>query len=265
MTPRLVVVGGGRMGTALVRGLLSAGWYPGDVMVSEVDARRRAELAGELPGVAVVTEPAAAEGAVLAVKPGVAEEACGALKAAGVPRWLSIMAGIPLERLEAWAGPGVAVVRAMPNTPALVGAGMSAVSGGSGASPADLTWAEELLGAVGEVVRVPEAEIDAVTGVSGSGPAYIFLVTEALAEAGVAAGLAPEMSRQLARQTVVGAGRLLAEPGADPASLRAQVTSPGGTTAAALAVLEEAGLRRAFASAVQAAAARSREMGMHGS
>ena len=259
--PRLLVVGGGRMGTALVRGLVAAGWDPADVVVAEVVGSRRAEVAHELPGVRVVAEPVAASGAVVAVKPASAEVACRALAIAGVPRWLSIMAGVTLSRLEEWAGPAVAVVRAMPNTPALVGAGMSALAGGSAASEADLSWAEGILGSVGEVVRVAEAALDAVTGVSGSGPAYVFLLAEALAGAGEAVGLDPAVSRLLATQTVVGAGRLLAESGAGPEELRAQVTSPGGTTEAAVRALEEAGLRAMVASAVAAATDRSRVLG----
>ena len=249
------------MGNALVRGLEAAGWDASTIVVAEVDAERRAELATEISAAAVVDGPVAADGAVLAVKPDAAEPACRAVAAAGVPRWISIMAGVPLERLESWSGPGVAVVRAMPNTPALVGAGMAAIAAGRDAAEADLAWAEEILGAVGDVVRVPESAIDAVTGVSGSGPAYVFLVTEALAQAGVDAGLDAEVSRRLAVQTVAGAGRLLAESGEDPEALRAQVTSPGGTTEAALAVLEAAGLRATFSAAVAAATERSRQLG----
>jgi pyrroline-5-carboxylate reductase len=249
------------MGTALVRGLGRAGWDLSKVAVAEVDAGRRAELAAELPATSVLSEPGPAAGAVLAVKPGAAEAACRALAGARVPRWLSIMAGVPLERLESWSGPNVAVVRAMPNTPALVGAGMSALAGGLVATEADLVWAEEILGAVGDVVRVAEPALDAVTAVSGSGPAYVFLLTEALAAAGDAAGLDPVVSRRLAVQTVVGAGRLLGQSGQEPQELRAQVTSPGGTTEAALAVLEEGGLRALVVEAVVAAAERSRLLG----
>ena len=255
------MVGGGRMGSALVRGLCASGWDPVQIAVVEVDAARRLRLAEEVPGVLVVDEPVDADGAVLAVKPASAAEACSALAARQVRRWLSIMAGVPLSRLEDWAGTEVAVVRAMPNTPALVGMGMSAVAAGSGAGAEDMAWASGLLGAVGDVVEVPEAELDAVTGVSGSGPAYVFLVAEALAAAGVEVGLDPALSRRLALGTVAGAGALLAQSGADPESLRAQVTSPGGTTEAALAVLEAAGLRQAFAAAVRRAADRSRELG----
>lgn len=249
------------MGTALVRGLCSAGWDATSVTVVEVDEARRAQLAGALPGVTLAEAPLSAEGAVLAVKPQSAKEAARALAAVAAPRWLSIMAGVTLQRLQSWAGPQVAVVRAMPNTPALVGAGMTAIAAGDGAGEEDMAWAEALLGAVGQVVRVPEGAMDAVTAVSGSGPAYVFLLAEALAAAGEEQGLDPELSRRLALATVAGAGRLLAEPGADPAALRAQVTSPGGTTEAALSVLEAAGLSPALARAVAAAAERSRQIG----
>jgi pyrroline-5-carboxylate reductase len=260
MRPRLLVVGGGRMGAALVRGLQRGGWPAEEMAVVEVDGARRHELAELLPGSTLVPEPVDADGVVLAVKPASAEEASLGLAAVQTKRWLSIMAGITLARLETWAPPEVAVVRAMPNTAALVGAGISAVSGGTRAQEADLQWAESVLGAVGQVLRLPESALDAVTGVSGSGPAYVFLLAEALSEAGVQAGLEPAVSRQLAVATVVGAGRLLAEPGAEPEMLRAQVTSPGGTTEAAVSVLEAAGLRRVLADAVATAAQRSREM-----
>lgn len=258
---KLLVVGGGRMGTALVRGLESAGWDMATMAVAEVDPARRAQLEAELPGATVVDAPVDADGAVLAVKPQGAEAACEALASVEVPRWLSIMAGVPLARLESRAGAGVAVLRAMPNTPALVGAGMSAVAAGREATEADLAWAEAILGAVGDVVRVDEADLDAVTGVSGSGPAYVFLLAEALTEAGARSGLDPQVSRRLAVQTVVGAGRLLAEPGAEPEVLRAQVTSPGGTTEAALGVFEGEGIRDLVARAVAAATERSRQLG----
>jgi pyrroline-5-carboxylate reductase len=196
----------------------------------------------------------------VAVKPGDGETACRALAATGTPRVLSIMAGVRLARLEGWLGSGVAVVRAMPNTPALVGAGVSALAGGSGAGLGEMLWAEEILGAVGRVVRLEEADLDGATGLSGSGPAYIFLVAEALIEAGVRVGLDPEVSRILALETIAGAGRLLLETGEEPEKLRAQVSSPGGTTEAGVARLEENGLRRAFEEAVLAATERSREM-----
>jgi pyrroline-5-carboxylate reductase len=149
----------------------------------------------------------------------------------------------------------------MARTTALVGAGASAIAPGRHASEADLDWAAGILGAVGTVVRVPEHLLDAVTGLSGSGPAYLFLVVEALIEAGVLAGLPRDVSRQLSTQLLVGAGSLLARSGETPEQLRAAVTSPGGTTAAGLHALERAGVRAAFLDAVLAATERSRELG----
>jgi pyrroline-5-carboxylate reductase len=257
---RLVVMGGGRMGEALVTGLLDAGWS--DIVVVEKAAARRSELSGLSSRygdrVRVVDEAEPGEGAVIAVKPGDVESACRAVKA---ERVLSIAAGVPLARLESWVGAGVPVVRAMPNTPALVGAGASAVAGGSAAGAADLAWASDVLGAVGVVVQVPEGLLDAVTGLSGSGPAYVFLVAEALIEAGVLAGLPREVSVTLAVQTLLGSARLLAESGDSAEVLRAAVTSPGGTTAAGLRALESRGVRSAFLEAVLAATERSRALG----
>ncbi|MGH9157743.1 MAG: pyrroline-5-carboxylate reductase [Acidimicrobiales bacterium] len=263
MTLRLIVMGGGRMGEALVGGLLAARWCRADeVVVVEALAARRQELAATLAGVAVLAEPTAADGAVLAVKPADVPAACRALAATSPPpgRVLSIAAGVRLSALEGWLGTGV-VVRAMPNTPAQIGAGASAIAGGTAAGPADLDWAESVLASVGVVVRVPEHQLDAVTGLSGSGPAYVFLVAEALTEAGVLAGLARDTSATLAGQTLLGAARLLVETGQSPETLRAAVTSPGGTTAAALQVLEDRAVRAAFLAAVQAATIRSRQLG----
>ena len=250
------------MGEALIGGLLAAGWgAAADLAVVEKVAARRDELSERFPGLTVADAPAAADGAVVAVKPGDVEEACRALAATGTPVVLSIAAGVALASLERWLGPSVRAVRAMPNTPALVGAGASAVAGGTGATADDLAWAEGLLSAVGTVVRVPEDLLDAVTGLSGSGPAYVFLVAEALVEAGVLAGLPRATSSALAVQTLLGSARLLAESGEGPEALRAAVTSPGGTTAAGLRVLEERAVRAAFLEAVQAAAERSRQLG----
>lgn len=261
---RLVVVGGGRMGEALVAGLLTAGWADAaDLAVVEKVAARRDDLARRFPGVGVHAEVPPADGAVLAVKPGDVEAACRALSRndADDLKILSIAAGVPLAALESWLPEGTPVVRAMPNTPAQVGAGASAIAGGRAAGSADLDWAESILAAVGVVVRLPEHLLDAVTGLSGSGPAYVFLVAEALIEAGVLAGLPRDASATLAVQTVVGAGRLLAESGETPETLRAAVTSPGGTTAAGLRALEDRGVRAAFLAAVTAATDRSRELG----
>jgi pyrroline-5-carboxylate reductase len=261
MAARLMIVGGGRMGTALLTGLIAGGWAPADqVVVSEADPRRREALAADHPGVVVVDAPVAAD-AVLAVKPDVAEAVVHTLAASGTRRVLSIVAGLSSARLEAALGPEGVVVRAMPNTPSLIGAGVAALSGGSAATSADLDWAESILGSVGTVVRLPERQLDAVTGVSGSGPAYVFLVAEAMIEAGVTAGLTREVSHQLVVGTLLGASRMMAETGEDPGELRAAVTSPGGTTAAALRTLEFKAVRSAFIEAVAAATERSRQMG----
>ena len=260
---RLAVMGGGKMGAALVSGLLSAGWAEaGQVLVVEPVAGRRDELAAAHPGLAVAEELGGEiEGAVVAVKPGDVEDACRALAVAGVTRVLSIAAGVPLAKLESWLGMGTAVVRAMPNTPALVGCGMAAIAPGTLASEEDMAWAEEILSAVGKVERVGEALLDAVTGLSGSGPAYVFLVAEALVEAGVAVGLPRPVAETLTVQTLLGSARLLAESGERAEALRAAVTSPGGTTAAALAALESRAVRAAFLEAVAAATERSKQLG----
>jgi pyrroline-5-carboxylate reductase len=258
---RLVVMGGGKMGEALVAGLVRAGWDPADIHVAEVVAARREELAARYPGLGTGPGPVAAPGAVVAVKPADVVAACTALREAGVGRVLSIAAGILTRRIEDVVGPGVPVVRAMPNTPAVVGAGAAAIAPGAHAGEADLAWAEEILGAVGTVVRVPEHLLDAVTGLSGSGPAYVFLVAEAMVDGGVAAGLPRDVAVTLAVQTLVGSARLLADSGETAEALRAAVTSPGGTTAAGLRRLERAAVRSAFIEAVLAATERSRELG----
>lgn len=257
----LVVVGGGRMGEALLGGLLAAGWPGSDLAVVEPVETRRKELVDRFGEVTVSEAPVAADAAVVAVKPGDVADAVGAAVAAGARRVLSIAAGVTIARLEAAAGDGVAVVRAMPNTPALIGAGAAAIAAGTTAMDDDLAWAESILGAVGTVVRVPEPLLDAVTGLSGSGPAYLFLVAEALVDAGVLVGLPRPTAVALAHQTLFGAARLLVESDDGPETLRAAVTSPGGTTAAGLLELERHGVRAAFQEAVAAATARSKELG----
>jgi pyrroline-5-carboxylate reductase len=283
MTPRLQVIGGGKMGEALVAGLVAAGFAPAaELSVVEKLEARAAELRERFPDLGVAADPGPADGHVLAVKPGDVEAACRALAAVAGPAprggapgvavvdeagggepapVLSIAAGVTIARLEAALPPGTPVVRAMPNTPALVGAGAAAVAAGSAAGERELAWAEAVLGAVGTVVRVPEPSLDAVTGLSGSGPAYVFLVAEALVEGGVLAGLARPTAAALATQTLLGAARLLAESPEGPEALRAAVTSPGGTTAAGLRALERAGVRSAFLDAVMDATERSRELG----
>jgi pyrroline-5-carboxylate reductase len=199
---------------------------------------------------------------VVAVKPAdvaAALEACAPVLADGA-LVLSIAAGVTIDALES-AAPGHAVVRAMPNTGALVGRGAAAISAGNLAAEPDLELAERVLGAVGVVVRVPEQQLDAVTGLSGSGPAYVFLVAEAMIEAGVLVGLPRETAGVLVRQTLLGAATLLGDGTESPESLRAGVTSPGGTTAAGLQVLEARGMRAAFLDAIEAATQRSRDLG----
>jgi len=259
---RLAVVGGGNMGAALVGGLVNGGWSASDLAVVEVSATRAAQLGEMFPGVTVAADIPACEAALIAVKPYDVAAACAAAANAGATRLLSIAAGISIDALQQAAGPDVVVVRAMPNTPALVGEGAAAIAGGTTAEEDDLAWAESILGAVGVVVRVPEHQLDAVTGLAGSGPAYLFLVAEALTEAGVLAGLTRATSEQLVTQLFVGSAALLADRG-NPAELRANVTSPGGTTAAGLRVLEEHGVRSAFLEAVMAATQRGIDLGKH--
>jgi pyrroline-5-carboxylate reductase len=275
VTASLLIVGGGKMGSALLGGLLRTGWAsPEHVVVVEPLDARRSELAAEFPDVRSVAAPepgllSAGEveherlrlpGAILAVKPDAAEGACRALGATGVTRVLSIVAGMPSPRLEAALGGEPVVIRAMPNTPALVGAGVTAISGGSFATSQDLAWAEHVLSAVSAVVRLPERLLDPVTGVSGSGPAYFFLVAEAMMEAGVQMGLTRDVSRLLVVQTMLGSARMLDETGQEPEALRSMVTSPAGTTAAAIRVLEAKAVRSAFMEAVAAATERARNL-----
>ncbi len=250
------------MGAALLAGLISSGWAPaGELAVSEPDPDRRRHLADVHPGVQVVEGPIGADDVVLAVKPDVAEAVLRTLAPSGASRVLSIVAGVSTARLEAVLSPGTVVIRAMPNTPALIGAGAAAMSGGSVATGADLDWAEGVLAAVGTVTRLPERHLDAVTGLSGSGPAYVFLVAEAMIEGGVMAGLPRGVSQDLAIGTILGSARLMAETGEGPAELREAVTSPGGTTAAGLRTLEFKAVRSAFIEAVAAATERSRQLG----
>lgn len=274
VTAKLQLIGGGKMGEALVAGLMASGWArPEQLRVVEVVPSRAAELRAALPGLDVADAPAAAAGHVVAVKPDQVTDACAQLDT-GRPQGdsgrpspvLSVAAGITVGQLEQALPEGTPVIRAMPNTPSLVGAGAAAIAAGHHAGETELAWAEQVLGAVGTVVRVKdEAMLDAVTGLSGSGPAYIWLVVESMIEAGVLAGLPRPLATELVTQTLVGAGKLLEESADGPAVLRANVTSPGGTTASGLRALEQAGLRAAFLDAVTAAAERSRVLGSGGS
>jgi pyrroline-5-carboxylate reductase len=261
------------MGEALVGGLLADGWAESAVVVVESLAARRAELAESGRSTVATLEEALDHladrgagpatgpvGVIIAVKPYDVRSVSQGIARSPVTRALSIAAGITLEDLDEWLHP-VAAIRAMPNTPALVGAAASAISAGRRATPEDVEWAKSVLSAVGTVVELPEPALDAVTGLSGSGPAYVFLIAEALIDAGVLAGLARPVAYDLAVQTLLGSARLLAETGDEPSALRAAVTSPGGTTAAGLRALEAAGVRAAILDAVVAATERAREMG----
>ena len=259
---RLQVIGGGKMGEALLGGLVSDGWATADELhVVEPDEARRGVLAEVLPGVSISDSALAGVDTLVAVKPHVVADVCASLAELGVTRVLSIAAGVTTSAMEAVLGGGVPVVRVMPNTPSLVGQGAAAVAGGVEATSGDLDWAVGILGAVGEVVVVDEGLIDAVTGLSGSGPAYVFLLAEALMAAGEAEGLPPDVAVALTEQTLLGAATLLRASDDPPATLRENVTSKGGTTAAGLAVFEAAGFRNLVAEVVAAAAARSRELG----
>ncbi len=262
----LGVIGVGNMGGALVRGIASAGALaPEKIVVADADESRSAVLGKESGARWAKTNVEAArdsEYLVLAVKPGaiggVIEEIAGVL---GEEQTLvSVAAGVPLSAMrEALGGARPALVRVMPNTPALVGAGMFAVSA-PGVAAGRVGRLRELLGAVGDVVEVGEDMMDAVTGLSGSGPAFVFVMIEALAEGGVAAGLPRAVARRLAVQTVEGAARMVRETGEEPGALKEAVASPGGTTIAGLGELERGGFREVVAGAVRAAAKRSREL-----
>ena len=246
----LAVIGGGNMGAALLGGLLQGGvvapnrWSSSSSTPNVVTRWRRCSPAWPSPRAC-----RRAPSAVLSVKPPDVVAVAAEAAAAGATRVLSIAAGVTIAAIESAVGDGVAVLRAMPNTPALVGEGVSALAAGRHASDDDLDWAERILAGVGLVVRLDEHHIDAVTGLTGSGPAYVFLAAEALIEAGVTAGLPRETVEPMVVQLLVGSSKLLAERG-DPAALRAMVTSPGGTTAAGLRVLEERATRGAFIDAV---------------
>ena len=255
------IVGGGKMGEALLRGVLAAHWaQPDELCVVEATPARREELLATYPGIAVSEAIDSDADALIAVKPQHVHDVVVALAAKGVQRLLSVAAGITIAAMQD-AGPEMRIVRCMPNTPARVGAGASAIAGGATTTEDDLAWAESILSAVGDVVRVDEADLDAVTGLSGSGPAYVFHLAEGLIAAGIEQGLSREVADRLARQTLLGAATLLHESGEDPGVLRQNVTSPGGTTAAGLAVFAEADFLGLIDRVVHAAVTRSRELG----
>jgi pyrroline-5-carboxylate reductase len=257
----LAIIGGGNMGAALLGGLIDSGVFAASALcVVEVDEARRTQLSALHGTVAVEATVPRCSGAVLAVKPDGVAAAAASVADAGASRVLSIAAGVRLATIEAAVGPDVAVIRAMPNTPALVRLGACAIAAGAAASADDVAWARLILEAVGTVDEVDEAALDAFTGVAGSGPAYVFLLAEALTDAAVGEGLDRSMAERVVRQLLLGSATLLDREG-DPTRLRQMVTSPNGTTAAGLAALAEHDLRGAVTAAVRAATERSRELG----
>ncbi len=269
MTIKFGLIGGGVMGEALLSRLIMRGIYqPSEVIVSEPQPSRQ-NFFQEQYHVGVTTDnhqvfTQANEVVFLAVKPqvfsAIAQELSDILITENSPLIISILAGVPLSQLEA-AFPQLPVIRAMPNTPATVGAGMTAICFGGYTHTKHHEIAQQIFSAVGEVVEVSESLMDAVTGLSGSGPAYVALMVEALADGGVAAGLPRTIANQLALQTVLGTSLLLHESKMHPAELKDRVTSPGGTTIAGIAQLEQAGFRSALIEAVKAATQRSQDLG----
>ncbi len=265
--PTIAFIGGGNMARSLIGGLLRHGAAPGGIAVAEPDAALREALRREL-GVATHAANAAAasdaEVLVLAVKPQVLRGVCAELRESAQarrPLIVSVAAGVRIEQIDRWLGGGLAVVRAMPNTPALIGAGATALYANAQVDAAQRALAERLLGAVGLVVWLDdEALMDTVTALSGSGPAYFFALVEALEDAAVAQGLPRAIARALAAQTCLGAGRMLREGDAAPAELRRRVTSPGGTTQAALDRLAADDFAAIVARALAAATRRGQEL-----
>lgn len=260
------------MNEAILAGLIEGGTDPADIVATVRRAERAAELAERHHGITAIAgdeEPDnnkdAATGSgvvILGVKPvGIADlarEISGSLSPGTIV--ISVAAAVSLAQLEGALPAGQPVIRTMPNTPARLGRGVVSVSPGTHCSAAQLQQAKDILSAVGTVVEVPEVQVDALSAISGSGPAYAFYLAEAMAAAGVELGLDPDLSMLLARETVAGAGMMLTEPGADPAALRKAVTSPNGTTERAIATFDERGLPAIIADGARAAAARAAEI-----
>jgi pyrroline-5-carboxylate reductase len=260
----LAIIGGGKIGEALLSGLVRRGG-PDGIVVCERSAERAAALATQygVPALDLATAAARARVLLIAVKPQDIDTLLGAL-AEHVDQGhlvVSVAAGVPTARIEAALPPGTAVVRVMPNTPALVDEGMSVLSAGAHAGEAELDEAEALLAAVGRVRRVPESQQDAVTALSGSGPAYFFYLVEAMVDAGILLGLPRDLAADLIVQTALGAAVMMRDSGEHPVQLREAVTSPGGTTIAAVRELERHGVRAALIAAIEAAHDRSVELG----
>lgn len=267
----LAFIGGGNMARSLIGGLVARGVAPETLRVAEPVAALREALSKDFGVRAREAAPEAADGAgtwVLAVKPQVMRAVCESLAPlaqASRPLVVSIAAGITTGQIDAWLGGGQAVVRTMPNTPALLGAGATGLFANPKVDAAQRERADSLMRAAGLTAWIPdEALMDAVTAVSGSGPAYVFLLAEAMQAAGEAQGLAPDTARTLVLQTILGAARMLSESGEPAATLRQRVTSPGGTTQAAIESFEASGLRRIVDEAIAAATRRGRELARGG-
>ena len=262
MSFRLQIIGGGNMGEALLRGLLKNNWASEDELhVVEPVSERRDYLAATIFGISISEEPLPDLDSLVAVKPDKVTEVLEVLSKLNPARVLSIAAGVKVSSIEKILGENIKVLRAMPNTPALIGKGSAGVAAGSTATDEDLIWAVEILSAVGSAMVVEESQLDAVTGISGSGPAYLFFLAEALVDAGCEVGLSKEEAKSFVEQTLLGAASLLYESD-DPAQvLRQKVTSKGGTTAAAIEVFENASFRETIRAAVFAATERSLRLG----
>ena len=270
--PTIAMLGAGSMGRAILSGLLAPGVsVAGGVRVTNRSAVRAAELA-DTPGVtafATDDDPAAnrravegAEIVIVAVKPAMVPDLLREISSSLTPGAVvvSVAAGVTVATFESLLPDSVSVVRAMPNTPAVVGKAVTGISAGTRTEPEDLTLVRVLFETVGQVVEVPESQLDALSTISGSGPAYVFLLIEALTDAAVAKGFSPEQAAVLVNGTFLGASELLAASDDDPAELRRRVTSPKGTTERAIAVLQEADLPTLFTRATDAALARAREL-----
>ncbi|MET1008230.1 MAG: pyrroline-5-carboxylate reductase [Propionibacteriaceae bacterium] len=260
----MAILGAGVMGETVLSGLLRAGWNPDDIVATDRRPDRQVELRHAY-GIRMLTNAEAAAEAdtvILVVKPqdmrDLLDEISGVLKPDVLV--VSLAAGVDTLMIESQLPDGIAVVRVMPNTPAQVDEGMAAISPGTHSEQSHLDHVTEILSATGRVVTVPERYQDAVTAISGSGPAYLFFVVEAMIEAGVHLGLPRDTATELVVQTMLGSAKLLRETGEHPTVLRERVTSPGGTTAAAIAQLENRAVRSAFITAIEAARDRSRDL-----
>ena len=272
MSNRIAFLGCGSMNEAILGGLIAGGTDPADIVATVRRAERASELAERHQGITAIAgeeEPEnnvqAATGAavvILGVKPVGIAALAREISAALAPETIvvSVAAAVSLDQLEAALPAGQPVIRTMPNTPAKLGRGVVSISGGKHCSAEQLQRAKDIFAAVGTVVEIPESQVDALSAISGSGPAYAFYLAEAMAAAGVELGLDADLSLLLARETVAGAGLMLAEPGADPTALRTAVTSPNGTTERAIATFDERGLPAIIAAGARAAAERAAEI-----